>query len=89
MFPGSAGKTFESVAGDDRTTERTKMDDLIFKLFVRLQPLMKREEGQNLVEYGLIIALIAFGAAASMKTVGSDISMIYSAISVTVSSALA
>jgi len=60
------------------------MDNLMHKLLVRLLNALRCQEGQNLVEYGLIVALIAFGATAAMKTVGSDISMLYSAISSTV-----
>ncbi len=46
------------------------------------------EDGQDLVEYGLVIALIAFGTITALKSVGSDIELIYSAISSTVSSSI-
>jgi len=32
---------------------------------VKFQDLMNREEGQDLVEYALVVALIAFGATAA------------------------
>jgi len=34
---------------------------------LKLQSLVKRQEGQDLVEYALVVALIAFGAVAAMK----------------------
>lgn len=37
-----------------------------------LQRLM-HDEGQDLVEYALVIALIAFGATAGMKALATDI----------------
>ena len=43
------------------------MNDMLLKLYVKFQDLMNREEGQDLVEYALVVALIAFGATAGMK----------------------
>ena len=40
------------------------MNTMLIKLYVKL---MNREEGQDLVEYALVVALIALGATASMK----------------------
>jgi pilus assembly protein Flp/PilA len=37
------------------------------KLIDRFQALMRREDGQDLVEYAMIIALMATGATAGMK----------------------
>ena len=44
------------------------------KLILKLQCLMRREEGQDMVEYALILALIALGATASMKVLATAIS---------------
>ena len=49
---------------------------------------LAREEGQDLVEYGLVIALIAFSCITALKSVSTDICMIYSAISSTVASSV-
>ncbi|KAA6459157.1 Flp family type IVb pilin [Acidobacteria bacterium AB60] len=45
-----------------------------------LQQLLVRQEGQDLVEYALVVALIALGATAGMNTVASDISNAFSSI---------
>jgi Flp pilus assembly pilin Flp len=37
---------------------------MLLKLYVKFQDLMSREEGQDLVEYALVVALIALGAVA-------------------------
>ena len=37
------------------------------KLYIYFATLLTREEGQDLVEYALVVALIAFGAVISMQ----------------------
>jgi pilus assembly protein Flp/PilA len=49
-------------------------------LYSGMQRLIKREEGQDLIEYALVVALIAFAAVASMQTVANDINAIFVAI---------
>ncbi|MGA3263036.1 MAG: Flp family type IVb pilin [Terracidiphilus sp.] len=41
------------------------------KLVDRLQALIRLEDGQDLVEYAMVIALIATGATAAMKGLAS------------------
>ena len=49
-------------------------------LYSGMQRLIKGEEGQDLIEYALVVALIAFAAVATMKTVANDINAIFVAI---------
>lgn len=44
-----------------------------WKLYFALRALIEREEGQDLVEYALIVALIALAATAGMDTLASAI----------------
>ncbi|MGB6975590.1 MAG: Flp family type IVb pilin [Terracidiphilus sp.] len=53
-----------------------------------LYSLMKREEGQDLVEYGLVVALVAFGAILGLKNLGGMMSLLYSAINSTLTTAM-
>jgi pilus assembly protein Flp/PilA len=64
------------------------MNDLMIKLFVKMQTLMIREEGQDLVEYALVVALVAFGATAALKTLGTGLNTAFSNISSTLASSL-
>jgi pilus assembly protein Flp/PilA len=48
------------------------MKDAFLKLSVKVQSLM-REEGQDLIEYALVVALIAFAATVGMGTVANSI----------------
>jgi pilus assembly protein Flp/PilA len=49
------------------------MKDALLMLSIKLQTLLSNEEGQDLIEYALVVALIAFGAVTAMKTLSSDI----------------
>jgi pilus assembly protein Flp/PilA len=56
-----------------------------FKLL--LNNLMTDESGQDLIEYALVAALVALGAVASMKTLGTAISTAFTNIGTTLTSA--
>ena len=56
------------------------MQICLFALRVALRELLVREEGQDLVEYALVVALIALGATAGMNTLASDISSAFSSL---------
>jgi pilus assembly protein Flp/PilA len=65
------------------------MNDLMLKMYVNLQCLMTQEEGQDLVEYALVVALIAFGAVVAMNGLSGQINKAFSTISSDLNSALA
>jgi pilus assembly protein Flp/PilA len=46
------------------------------------------EDGQDLVEYALVVALIALGATASMKTLATGIGAAFTRISTQLSSSI-
>jgi pilus assembly protein Flp/PilA len=52
-------------------------------LFILLRNLLVRDEGQDLVEYALIVALIALAATAGMNTLATDLSNAFSSIGTT------
>ena len=62
------------------------MNNLMLKMFVKMQTLMNREEGQDLVEYALVVALIAFGAVLGMQGLASGINSAFNKISSTLTS---
>jgi pilus assembly protein Flp/PilA len=62
------------------------MNDLMLKMFVKAQDLMSREEGQDLVEYALVVALIAFGATAGMSSLATGLNKAFQQISTTLGS---
>jgi pilus assembly protein Flp/PilA len=69
--------------GKSNTLERIKMNNLFLKMYVKAQDLMSREEGQDLVEYALLITLVALAAVAGVEKVASAINNVFSNISTT------
>ena len=61
------------------------MNDTLLKLYVKFQDLASREEGQDLVEYALVVALIAFGATAGMKALATGLNTAFNNISTNLS----
>lgn len=59
------------------------MQGLNTNFYLFAQEFLNREEGQDLVEYALTVALIAFGAIAGMQFLAGGINNAFSAISVT------
>jgi pilus assembly protein Flp/PilA len=55
------------------------VQNLLLKLYVRLN-LLRQEDGQDLIEYALVVSLIAFAAVAGMNTLASDINSAFIAI---------
>jgi pilus assembly protein Flp/PilA len=61
--------------------ETTQMNNLFLKLYVKFQELKNNEEGQDMVEYALVVALIALAATAAMQGVGTAITNRFNAVS--------
>lgn len=61
------------------------MKDLLTKLTVKWE-LLKDENGQDLIEYGLLVALVAFAATAGMTSLATDINTAFTKIGTTLTS---
>jgi pilus assembly protein Flp/PilA len=61
------------------------MNTMLLKLYVNFQDLMNREEGQDLVEYALVVALIALAATAGMKLLAGGINGAFESVSIALS----
>jgi pilus assembly protein Flp/PilA len=57
------------------------MNCLALKLYIRYKDAIGREEGQDLVEYALVVALIAFGAVAGMNALAGGINTAFKDVS--------
>ena len=59
------------------------MNNMLLKHYLRLQELLRHEEGQDMVEYALIVCLISLGATATSQFLAQGLSQAYSNISST------
>jgi pilus assembly protein Flp/PilA len=57
------------------------MNTLFLKMFLKLHDLAHREEGQDLVEYALLVALIALVCITGVNNVANAITKVFSNIS--------
>jgi pilus assembly protein Flp/PilA len=64
-------------------SEDFQMKDQLLKLSVKVQNLLSKEEGQDLIEYALVVALVAFAATAGMKTLANGLNTAFTHIQTT------
>jgi pilus assembly protein Flp/PilA len=60
--------------------ERIAMKFELWKLYAKLQHLMAREDGQDLIEYALVVAMIAFAAVTAMQSLAVSINAVFASI---------
>jgi len=64
------------------------VNSTILKLYVKFHDLCIREEGQDLVEYVLLMALLTLGATAGIQFLASGLATAFGNISTTLASYL-
>jgi pilus assembly protein Flp/PilA len=66
--------------------ELDKMKNTLLKLYIKVQSLLSQEEGQDLVEYALVVALIALAATTGMSQMAGTINTAFGNIGTLLSS---
>ena len=61
------------------------MKDKLLQVAIKIQVLLD-EEGQDLIEYALVVALIAFAATAGMSSLAAAINTAFTGVGTTLSS---
>ena len=61
------------------------MKTALWNIYVRMRGLLSKEDGQDLIEYALVVALIAFAATAGMSSVANSINTAFNNIATTLS----
>lgn len=64
------------------------MPKSIASMIFAVRNFLEREEGQDLVEYALVVAVIAFGAVTAMKGLSNEIKTAFGTISSQLGSSL-
>jgi pilus assembly protein Flp/PilA len=62
------------------------MNTMLLKVYIKFQDLATREEGQDLVEYALVVALITFCATTGMSALAGGLNKAFQGISTTLGS---
>jgi len=58
------------------------MNTLLLRTYLVFQQILEHEDGQDLVEYALVIALIALSATIGMKSLAGGINKAFDSVSV-------
>ncbi|MBS1798693.1 MAG: Flp family type IVb pilin [Acidobacteria bacterium] len=56
------------------------MKNKLWMLSLKVQDVLKNEEGQDLIEYALVVALVALAATAGMNTLATGINTAFTNI---------
>jgi pilus assembly protein Flp/PilA len=56
------------------------MNTMLLKMYAKFQDLKNRDEGQDLVEYALLVALISLAAVAAIGGVANEIKTVFNSI---------
>jgi len=65
------------------------MHDTLLKMYVKMQVLLSSDEGQDLVEYALVVALLSLGATAALSGLATTITSTFTTIGTKLSTAMA
>jgi pilus assembly protein Flp/PilA len=65
---------------DERVRARAEDRPMMLKLYTRFQTLARNEEGQDLLEYALLVALIALVAVGAITLAGTNVNTIFGRI---------
>ena len=56
------------------------LNDKLLELSIKIKTMLSDDRGQDLVEYALVVAIIALGATAAMSTLSTDINAVFTNI---------
>lgn len=62
------------------------MQDLFLRLYVTAKSFLAQENGQSVAEYGMAVALIAFGCIAGEAAIANSVNHTFIALATTVTS---
>jgi pilus assembly protein Flp/PilA len=65
------------------------MKDQLWKLSIKIQNILNREEGQDLIEYALVVALIALVVTSGISSVATSLNSAFTTISTKLTTATA
>jgi len=69
------------IAGEIAKLERFEMSKIFLRFWLGLQSLQRSERGQDLVEYALLVCLIALGCIAGVRHVATAVTTVFGNVS--------
>lgn len=72
---------FLSASNKTSRTGENQLKKVLFNLYLKVQELARHEEGQDLVEYALLITMVALAAVGGIRHVTSAVNAVFSNIS--------
>jgi Flp pilus assembly pilin Flp len=76
----SPGRVSAGPGGPERSSSMERVRQFTIRLYLAATELRDREEGQTLVEYALILALVSVTAVAALQALSGGINGIFSQI---------
>jgi pilus assembly protein Flp/PilA len=64
------------------------MKNKMWMMYLTVKDVLSNEDGQDLIEYALVVALIAFAATAGMNTLATDINLAFQNIGTKLTNAI-
>jgi pilus assembly protein Flp/PilA len=64
------------------------MKSKLWRFYATIRNLKQREEGQDLIEYALVVACIAFAATAGMGSLATSINTAFNQIGITLTTSV-
>ncbi|HEY1212775.1 MAG TPA: Flp family type IVb pilin [Bryobacteraceae bacterium] len=64
------------------------MKNKMWMMYLTVKDVLSNEDGQDLIEYALVVALIAFAATAGMNTLATDINTAFTNIGTRLTAAI-
>jgi pilus assembly protein Flp/PilA len=56
------------------------MNNALLRMYIKMQDLLSRDEGQDLVEYALVVVIISVGAVTILGTLAGKIVTVFTTI---------
>ena len=74
------GDSISHIRTESRVRRGTRWEETVKNLITRMRSLMRDDSGQDLLEYALLVALIALVAYGAVQTSGQQVNAIFNNI---------
>lgn len=76
-------RSYSGCGGVNEPWRKPKVNTLLLKLHIKLEDLASRVDGQDMVEYALVLGLLSFGVTAATKFLAQSLASAFSGLNTT------